>query len=300
VEDRKCRSGLAHSKSAPKFTPRKPTLLRNSLPSPGRNVNVRLFFSSPGAVPFFWSPWPDQNHPLPYTARRPIYPLFGSNTSDYGEVAFDDHEDGEYLLVLHMNELIEKDFKADATRTADTSGHHNTARLDGARFPQEQEQKDHNIGVAGGQAIHFPVRGGLRVASSSSLEQPRTALSLELWVKPLVDLNQDGGNRFQFLAFRAGAWTLILEEDRRIQATVVAAGKGDRRSGSLGPALPIGRWSHVGFSYDGRSGRLTTHIDGKQVGDRSFGAGDINRSSSELEFGPLVGMSTCTGPTLML
>lgn len=251
-------------------------------PLPGR---VRLFFSSPGAAPGFWRPFPDvPDVPLPYTAGRPVYPLFGSNTTDYGEVSFEDHEDGDYVLVLRMNELVTKEATLDPTRTPDTSGRLNTGLLEGARFPQEHERVDENRGVVG-QALYFPSTGGVRVRASTSLGEAREALTVDLWVKRLVDLDRDGENRYLLLAHRAGAFDLVLEEDGRVQASVVSGGAA-RRSGPVGPALPVGAWTHVAFTYEAASGRLRVFVGGRLQHEVAFGPGSVDATGADLLLGP--------------
>ncbi|MCO5166432.1 MAG: DUF4214 domain-containing protein [Planctomycetes bacterium] len=253
--------------------------------NPDREASVRLFFSSPGAAPGFWRPFPDvPGAPLPCTAGRPVYPLFGSNTADYGEVSFEDHEDGDHVLVLRMNELVTKEATLDPTRTPDTSGRLNTGLLEGARFPQEYERVDENRGVVG-QALYFPQGGAVRVRASASLGEVREALTLDLWVKRLVDLDRDGENRFVFLAHRAGAFDLILEEDGRVQATVVSGGAG-RRSGPVDPALPVGAWAHVAVTYEAASGRLRVHVGGALRSEQVFGPGQVDATTADLLLGP--------------
>jgi len=55
--------------------------------NPDRQTTPRLFFSSPGMAPGFWTPFRDaRSVPIPYTAWRPVMPIIGSDI--YTEVSF--------------------------------------------------------------------------------------------------------------------------------------------------------------------------------------------------------------------
>jgi cytochrome c peroxidase len=247
---------------------------------------VRLFFSSPGAFPSFWQPYRELGkRPIPFTRARPVFPLFGSNTSNYGEVSFEDHEDGNYVLFLRMNELIKKNGRIDPKRSPDSSGHFNTAQLNGAKFPQEYNGDDKNVGFGSSQGIYFSPRGSLRVKSSPSIESIKNELTVELWVKIIRSMESKGRNGYQFLIHKPGVFHLILEENRQLQATVFSGGK-ERRSGFVGEAIGIQRWTHLGISYKGSSGQLSVYQDGKLISRRDFGPGLIDQRSEPLIIGP--------------
>ena len=113
--------------------------------NPDRDTTLRLFFSSPGAVPGMWAPYRDApGVPIPHVRGRPVYPLFGSKVGNYGEVSFADHEDGDYVTALNMNEMLvlahdgsNQYWEFDPSRTPDTSGRGAAATLRGARFPED-------------------------------------------------------------------------------------------------------------------------------------------------------------------
>jgi hypothetical protein len=204
-------------------------------------------------------------------------------TDDVNDIAFDDHEDQDYVLALRMNESITNQGEYDTAHTPDTSGNFNTGIIEGARFPIEHDGTDALQGVVG-QALYFAEGDRVRVANSTSLAEPRSKLSVELWVKRLVNLDQDADNRFRLLLNKPGAWNLILEEDGSVQATVRVNGQ-DRRSGGVGPACAIGEWTHVAFTYDGDTGELRVSLRGQYAGGQTFGAGMIDDSSQDLIVG---------------
>ncbi|MEZ0230498.1 MAG: cytochrome c peroxidase, partial [Planctomycetota bacterium] len=256
-----------------------------------REKSVRFSVQGPGAAPSFWHPFPESKGvPFPYTAARPVFPVVGSSTDDYNCLDFEDHEDKDYVLALRMNESITIDGKYDPSRTPDTSGNFNIGILEGARSPIEYDGQDGLRGVVG-QAIHFAESDKVRVKSSASLNDARKKLTVEMWVKRTIDLNQDGDNRFRFLANRPGAWTVILEETGQVQVGVTV-GKQDRRSGAPGPALAMNDWSHFAFTYDAASGVMKNYVNGELVGTQTFPPGDIDSTTADL----LIGNAGQTSP----
>ncbi|MCO5168540.1 MAG: hypothetical protein M9894_19545 [Planctomycetes bacterium] len=252
--------------------------------NPDREASVRLFTSSPGLTPGLWTPFRDAPRRLPYGAGRPVYPLFSSNTHAYGELDLSDAGDGEYVLALRMNEAVTRQGTLDPRRTPDTSGHARAGRLEGgAAFPQELTGRDASEGLVG-QSIYFPDAGLVRVPGAPALS-PREALTVSVWVRRLVDLDQDGENRYRLLVHQPGAWHLILEEDGRVHATVRVGGQ-ERRSGAVGPALALDRWTHVAFTYAAPDGRLRVFVDGAPAFTRAFGPGAIDASTADLLVGP--------------
>ncbi len=251
--------------------------------NPTRTATTRFNVLSPGAKPSFWKPYRETpGAPFPYTAARPVFPVFGSTTDDLNDISFEDHEDQDYVLALRMNESIATDGTYDTAHTPDTSGNFNTGILEGARFPIEHDGTDAIQGVVG-QALYFAEGDRVRVPYSASVAAPRNKLSVELWVKRLVDLGQDGQNRFRYLLNR-GNWNLILEVDGSIQATVKVNGQ-DRRSGGIGPQLNLNEWTHVAFTYDGDTGNLRVLLRGQDQGGQSFGQGQIDDSQQDLIVG---------------
>lgn len=251
--------------------------------NPNRDQTLRLFTSSPGLTPGMWTPFRDSPRKIPALGGgRPVYPLFSSNTAEYADVDLSDAGEGEHVAVLRMNEVVTRDGTFDPSRTPETSGRGLAGRLvGGAAFPQELGRGDATAGHVG-QAIFFPQGGAVRLRPA---EQVRDGLTVSLWVRRLASLAGDAQNRYLFLGHQPGSWHLILEENGRIQATV-RAGQQERRSGAVGPALTLDRWTHVAFSYQASDGRLRVYLDGNLVSERVFDAGQIDASSSDLIVGP--------------
>ena len=135
--------------------------------NPSTTDGVRLFFSSPGPTTFTQ---------LPVTAGADVWPFFGTNTSNYVEVSFDDGLDGKYAGLWHMNESITAAGDLDRTRSPDVSGYFNTALLRGQTgFPGA------NNGVLG-KAVDA-VNGWLEVNHDPSLS-PTNGITMEMSLKP--------------------------------------------------------------------------------------------------------------------
>jgi cytochrome c peroxidase len=255
---------------------------------------LRLFHSSPGGTRTLWPPYPEvRDSVLPWRAGRPVMPVFGSNTANYGEVSFEAYVDDDTILNLGMNELIDANGNVVPTKTPDTSGNFLTGILQGASFPLEHTGNDERLAGADGQAIYFPPDGKVVVppraptgVEAPGLDALEGAVTVELFAKPMVDLDQDEENRYQYLIHRSGQFDLILEENRRVQASVVVQGGERRRSGAIGPQLPMDTWTHVAASYDGTTGRMHVYLDGELAGQKQFEPRPLASSDSNLVVGP--------------
>ncbi|MEZ6187474.1 MAG: cytochrome c peroxidase [Planctomycetota bacterium] len=251
--------------------------------NPDREQSVRLFFSSPGPSPSFWRPYPEvRDGAIPYSRGRPVYPLFGSNTGNYGEVSFDDHEDGDYALVLHLNELVARSLSLNPDYTPDTSGHHGTGRVEGARFPLEHTGRDEVVGVQG-QALYFDHAAQVRVPSSPALRD-LPSVTASLWVRRLVDLRGDAPNRYRFLLQLPGTLHLILEENGALHARVWRGGQVYTTLQAGG--VPLDRWTHVAVTYDATSGKLRLFQDAVQVKAIDVPPGPLDAATGDLLLGP--------------
>lgn len=220
--------------------------------NPATDDTVRLFFSSPG---------PMNARPLPLTTGMDVWPFFGSNTSNYGEVVFDDALDGRYAGLWHLNEFVTAQGTYDRTRSADSSGYSNTGTLrGGASFPAR------NNGQLGKALSLDGVTGRLEVAHASSL-LPVNAITIELSLKPRSEPNCDANNNYRLLLGKPninGAYSLVLEEDRSFQARVrVANGvQYDIRSNAI---APLNQWTHVAFQYDAATGTMVFLMNGVET-----------------------------------
>ncbi len=217
--------------------------------NPDTDQTVRLFFTSPG---------PLNATPLPVTAGADVWPFFGSNTSNYTELVFDDALDGRYAGLWHLNELVNNTGAFDLTRTADSSGYSNTGKLmGGASFPLK------NNGALGKAVVLDGVSGRIEVAHASSLN-PVNAITLELRVKPAADPNCDANNNYRNILAKGPSYSLIFEEDREFHARVRVTG-GIVYELLSTATVPLGQWSHVAFEYDAASGTLAFRVNGVET-----------------------------------
>lgn len=220
--------------------------------NPATDDTVRLFFSSPG---------PMNVRPLPLSTGMDVWPFFGSNTSNYGEVVFDDALDGRYAGLWHLNEFVTAQGTYDRTRSADSSGYSNTGTLrGGASYPAR------NNGQLGKALSLDGVSGRLEVAHASSL-LPVNAITIELSLKPRSEPNCDMTNNYRLLLGKPninGAYSLVLEEDRSFQARVRVAGgvQYDIRSNAI---APLNQWTHVAFQYDAATGTMVFLMNGVET-----------------------------------
>ncbi len=235
--------------------------------NPSTTDGVRLFFSSPGPTTF---------SQLPVTSGHDVWPMFGTNTSNYVEVSFDDGLDGKYAGLWHMNESVTIAGDLDRTRSPDVSGYFNTATLRGQiAFP------DANNGVLG-KAVHF-VNGWMEVAHDPSLS-PTSGLTMELVARPEADPDCDGGNNFRTLLRKGSAYSLTLEENRVVQARVGTA-VGERAIHSGSRVLPLHAFTKITAEYDAASGRFQLRFDDQIVADETFAPSPLAAVTDKLTIG---------------
>lgn len=248
--------------------------------NPDTDNTVRLFFSSPG---------PMAAAPLPTTAGRDVWPFFGSNTSNYTELVFDDALDGRYAGLWHLNEFVTAQGAYDRGRTADSSGYSNTgALLGGASFPLR------NNGQLGKAVAFDGVSGRVQVTNATSL-QPVNAITIELWLKPADSPDCDGNNNYRLLLGKPninGAYSLVLEDDLSLQARVQVQGgvQYDIRSNR---ALPVGQWSKVAFQYDAATGTMNFLVNDVETARTVRPALLLEGNTAALTFGGPGARSAC-------
>ena len=240
--------------------------------NPDTDQTVRLFYSSPRPTVF---------ESLPTTPGVDVWPFFGSNTSNYTEVVFDDGLDGQYAGVWLMNESVNKAGQLDRGRTPDTSGYFNTGVLRGdASFPVRNN-------APGGKAVVFGAGGGyVEVPHSTSLN-PVNGITVELMLRPEGEVDCGDGNNYRYLMgkgdFSVGAWSLVFEEGERFQFRVRAGG--EQRSVWTDAGIPVGAWSHVAFTYDATTGQMGAFINGELAGTASHPPATLDGSNDPIRIG---------------
>lgn len=247
--------------------------------NPSTADTVRLFFSSPG--PGFGQ--------LPVTGGTDVWPFFGSNTSNYTELVFDDGLDGQYAGVWHMNESIDVSGNLDRGRTPDTSGYFNTANVMGAVFPEA------NNGLFG-KAMIFSGDGDHVVVPHDASLDPVNAISVEAWIRPAAPVDCDANNNYRFLLGKGnlgdGSYSLVFEEGERFQARVRTGGVQRALVGTR--AIPVGEWSHVGFTYDASTGAMRFFVNGEETDSTMHPPMTLSGSTSPLFIGgPGGARATC-------
>lgn len=248
--------------------------------NPSREDTVRLFFSSPGPRTFT---------EIPATPGLDVWPFFGSNTSNYTELVFDDGLDGRYVGLWHMNELVTTAGEFDLGRTPDSSGFFNTGRLvGGAALPPA------NDGHVGKSVALDGMTGRVEVPHAASLN-PRNQLTVEMYVRPASDPDCDGENNYRYLfgkgPFDTGAYSLVLEQDRSFQARVRAGG--EERSIVSMRAIPVGTWSHVAFVYDAATGTLAFFVNGEETNRVTFTPATLDGSTHPIQIGGAMDTAAC-------
>ena len=221
--------------------------------NPSTKDNVRLFFSSPGPGVF---------QELPATGGADVWPFFGSNTANYADVVFDASLDGQYAGVWHMNESVTTTGKFDLGKTPDSGGYFNTALVKGATFP------DGNNAPFGKGLVFNGQSSWLEIPDHSTLNAVN-GLTVEMWLKPHETVNCDAKNNYRVLIQKGpvaqGAFSLVFEEGEVFQARVKVGG--EQRAVIADSPIPVGEWSHIGFTYDAGSGALRFYINGDLVSE---------------------------------
>lgn len=243
-----------------------------------RDVNSKLFISSPGAFTTMWTPFKDvADLPIPYSLYGPVYPLFGSNSQDYNEIGFDDYLDGNYVMYLGMNEQLDRAGEQMVNNTPDTSGNFNNAQLVGAKFPVEYNGDDEIVG-RNGQAIYFPSDTYLSVDKNQGWSSLENAFTVDLFVRKF-----SGSGDIPLFSLQNGV-EVYLDNGAEISASMWD--NQGQRVDIDGPNILNERWTHVALSFDSADDRLRLFVDGSQVSSVNATAfGDV-RTSGQVRIGP--------------
>jgi hypothetical protein len=221
--------------------------------NPDVDQTVRLFFTSPGPM--------NAKPQLPMTSGADVWPFFGSNTSNYTELVFDDGLDGHYGALWHLNELVDNTGNFDRTRVADSSGYSNTGTvMGGASFPNA------NNGHLG-KAIRLDGQSGrVEIPDSLSLN-PVNAITLEAWINPAAPADCDANNNYRLLISKGnlgGAYAIVYEENGDLHARVKVQG-GAIYDLVANAIAPPNVWSHIAFEYDAATGTAAWLLNDVEV-----------------------------------
>lgn len=239
--------------------------------NPSREDVVRLFFSSPGPKTF---------SEIPVMQGDDVWPFFGSNTSNYTELRFDDGLDGRYAGVWNMNEAVLKDGTLNVGLTPDTGGYFHTGTLlGGAYLPAA------NNGVDGKALVLDGVTGRMVVNDAPALT-PLYALTVEMRVRPLSHPSCSDGNNYRVLLAKpdlGGSFSLVFEDDASFQARVRAGGV--EHAIWSNAAIPIGEWSTIAFTYLSTTGETAFFVNGVETNRVTGTPGTIDDNVSSLLVG---------------
>jgi MYXO-CTERM domain-containing protein len=239
--------------------------------NPDTNQTVRLFFSSPG---------PNTFSTLPVGDGLDVWPLFGSNTSNYAELTFDDGLDGNYAGLWHLNESITHGGELDTGKTPDVSGYFNTGELRGGLGFSPV-----NDGVVGKALMFDGVDDYVEVASAQSLN-PVNGITIAFDIRPAASPDCDGENNYRLLISKGnladGAYSIVFEEGMAFQARVNVGGQ---QLSLVSPPVMAGVWTHVAYEYDGPSGKAGFWFDGLPVVEEVLTPGTLVGSADPLTIG---------------
>lgn len=247
----------------------------------------------------------NEMHYLPVTKSHDVMPLFGSTTSDYNEVDVAELLDPFLLISLPMNEMVvyngDATGKYDLTRTPDLSGNFFTGTLLGkaeisAKLRQTQANDDSLWAMHGkGKAMVLP-GGGAVVASLQDPEKilsgvgvGTASLTVQFALRPDESIHQNctADHPWRYIVKKDDQLNIVYELTDQLRFSLNINGK----MVSLGnsPAIPVGEWSHVAFTWDGTTGEFHVYINGISTfrklpvapGTAQFGEGNLYIGADE-------------------
>ncbi|MFP2929101.1 LamG domain-containing protein [Pyxidicoccus sp. 3LG] len=250
-----------------------------------RSDIAHLFYSSP-MWNFEQERAPAQNFPpgssnetryLPVTKTHDILALFGSNTGDYNEIDVGDLVNPFHLLFLPMNEMVTRAGAYDLARTPDLSGRFFTGTLTGTAqiSPGNAVTQPPSGSVwepqGKGKALVLPGGGAVTVnLTDASGTVPGVGalvrgFTVQLAIKPDANINTGcTGNPYRYLLAKPGGLDLIYESDNTLQMSFQLNGQRVRLGRS--PALPVGVWTHIAYTWDGVTGVFNEYLNGVSTG----------------------------------
>lgn len=263
----------------------------------------RTFGTSLGLTPGMWRargadaevalPFSHSKSDLPLGKYKPVYPTFSPVDGAYGEIALDDFADGNYVARYHMNEGVSKNLTFDTTRTPDTSGNLNTGLLQGAMWGQDYLGEDRNHGFEG-QALYFRHSDVVRVPNSPSMNRLQGDITVECFVKRLMNLGQYGSYQRLNAVWRGSTvdgtknqWHIEFDAAGRPWIFVHSASNpANPDNFKAQTKVPLNKWTHIAFTYSKQSGKMVLYIDGTAVATKAFTPGGIVSTGADILIGP--------------
>lgn len=131
-------------------------------------------------------------------------------------------------------------------------------------------------------ALEFDGETGYVQFRNDESLNPRNAITISMWLFLSEDVNCNSENNWRSLINKGFSWVnlsgydVVLEQDRKFAWSIATVG-GPIRYRIHDYLLPVGRWSHLTFVYDGSTSTANIYANGKRIpGDyESRGAGDI-------------------------
>ena len=253
------------------------------------DTSLVLFTTAIATTSTMWSPFKQLASPsFPTVNERPVGLFFHSNGKSAAEVSFKAYFDGAYVTHLDMNRALSKITPSagvgfDSARTPDTSGSNAYGELLAeARVPvySYAEAATQNFF---GEHVRFKAQSAVFVNISTAAVDTKN-FSIELAVRPLVDLSANSANAYLFIANVPGVANLILEKNRQVQVSLF--GGAGFRTGPIGPSLPLNAWSHLAATWNAKAERLIVTVDAKVVFDRRLVGFVVSPSSGGVHLGP--------------
>lgn len=137
-----------------------------------------------------------------------------------------------------------------------------------------------------GRALRFDgVDDFVLIDTSGVGEGPRWGLTVALWVRLDRPPELTWRNDFRYLLAKPAlhVYSLLLEKDLTVSASVYVGG--ERRWVRSRTRLPVGEWTHVAFSYEGRSGLVRLYLNGRLEAEKRGSPGPIDDSEEPLFVG---------------
>mmetsp|Transcript_37117 Transcript_37117/g.89970 ORF Transcript_37117/g.89970 Transcript_37117/m.89970 type:complete len:947 (+) Transcript_37117:228-3068(+) len=207
---------------------------------------------------------------LPITKNHDVIPLFGTNTLDYNEVDVGELTDPFYIISLPMNELITMDGHLAIRQTPDLSGYHsvgtligrggyitenNTLSFSSSGFLNETYAKGRVLILRGQDGLYSKL-------TNPVVSEGLSGFSFQLYLHPDLQLvsNECLYDGLRYILHIPDTFDLMYDaRSNSIQLRIMINGTWV----SLGYLpVPVGRWSHVAYSWDGVSGEFREYLDG--------------------------------------